>query len=282
MTDRLTALLNQFELRSEVFFSGTHCGVTCFEARPGVGHLHLLRQGELRLLLADGRERTLREPTLLFYPEPVEHRLQTTPSTTADLVCASVDFGVAEGNPLLRSLPSPFIVPLQALPHQGRLLGLLFDEAFSGHCGRAAAVNRLMEVLLIHLFRYGMQRGLAKSGTLAGLAEPRLAKALIAMHEAPGEAWTLERLAATAGMSRARFAAHFHAVIGLTPGDYLAAWRVSVAQTLLRKGRPIGVVAQAVGYHTAGAFTRVFNKRLGTTPREWLKRATAQAVAGSL
>lgn len=275
MPDRLTALLNHFELRSRVFFSGAHCGVAAFDAEPGVGHLHLLRQGRLSLQLPGGAPRVIAEPTLLFYPYPAEHRLQTAEHETADLVCAAVDFGIAEGNPLLKSLPSPLIVPLKALPHQGRLLELLFEEAFNAHCGQAAAVNRLMEVLLIHLFRYGMQTGVAASGTLAGLADARLAKALVAVHAAPGADWTLERLAAEAGMSRARFAAHFHAVVGLTPGDYLAAWRVSVAQTLLRKGRPVGVVAQAVGYRTASAFARVFSARLGASPREWLQQQAA-------
>jgi AraC-like DNA-binding protein len=278
MTDRLTALLNHFELRCRVFFSGAHCGVAAFEAQPGTGHLHLLRGGKLELQMPDGRRQTLTEPTLLFYPYPAEHRLQTAASESADLVCAVVDFGVAEGNPLLSSLPSPLIVPLQALPHQSRLLDLLFEEAYSNHCGQAAAVNRLVEVLLIHLFRYGMQTGVARAGTLAGLADPRLAKALVALHGAPGTDWTLERLAETAGMSRARFAAHFHAVVGVTPGNYLAAWRVSVAQGLMRRGRPLGVVANAVGYSTPGAFSKVFTKRLGTTPRAWLRQQAGQAA----
>ena len=47
------------------------------------------------------------------------------------------------------------------------------------------------------------------TGVLAGLADPRLAKALTAMHEAPKKSWTLEDLAGIAGMSRTRFAEHF-------------------------------------------------------------------------
>lgn len=272
MMDRLSALLSHFELRSRVFFSGAHCGVAAFDAAPGVGHLHLLRHGRLTLQAPNRPLQRLDEPTLLFYPTPADHRLETQASETADLVCAAVDFGLAEGNPLLKSLPSPFIVPLQHLPHRGGLLDLLFDEAFDPHCGQAAALNRLTEVLLIHLFRYGMQTGVVVSGTLAGLADPRLAKALTALHEAPETNWTLERLAAAAGMSRARFAAHFHTVTGMTPGAYLSTWRMSVAQTLLRRGKPIGWVATAVGYQSAGAFSRVFHRQLGQTPREWLRQ----------
>ncbi|HEX4872378.1 MAG TPA: AraC family transcriptional regulator [Nevskiaceae bacterium] len=275
MTDRLSALLSHFELRTRVFFSGAHCGVAAFPVEPGSGHLHLLRRGRLEVLLADGRWQVLDEPTLLFYPAATAHRLQTRERDTVELVCAVVDFGLRDGNPLLTRLPSPLIVPLRELPQQGRLLDLLFEEAFAGQCGQAAAVNRLMEVLLIHLLRHGMRSGLASAGTLAGLADARLAKALAALHGAPAEAWTLPRLAAAAGMSRARFAAHFHAVIGLTPGDYLAQWRVSVAQTLLRRGRPLGVVAQAVGYRSSAAFARVFARQLGLSPRQWLRQQAA-------
>lgn len=272
MTDRLTTLLQHFELRSRMFFSGTHCGLAAFPAEPGVGHLHLLRHGRVDVLMPGQPARVLDQPTLLFYPNPTEHRLQTHAEESADLVCAAIDFGVAEGNPLLKSLPSPFIVALQDLPQQGRLLELLFDEAFSPHCGQSAAVNRLTEVLLIHLFRYGMQQGVTASGALAGLADPRLSKALVALHGAPEQTWTLVRLSAVAGMSRARFAARFHAVVGLTPGDYLAVWRVSLAQGHLRRGKPVSWVAGAVGYRTAGAFSKVFHQRLGLSPRDWLRQ----------
>jgi AraC-like DNA-binding protein len=54
-----------------------------------------------------------------------------------------------------------------------------------------------------------------------------LRHALVAMHERPEAEWTLEGLAGTAGMSRTLFA-NTHQVVGVTPGQYLQNWRISL------------------------------------------------------
>jgi transcriptional regulator GlxA family with amidase domain len=40
---------------------------------------------------------------------------------------------------------------------------------------------------------------------LAGMSHPRLAKALVAIHEAPHKPWSLDQLATKAGMSRSHW-----------------------------------------------------------------------------
>src|SRR5947208_1703899 len=89
-------------------------------------------------------------------------------------------------------------------------------------------------------------------------------------HKHPETSWSLEQLAQHAGMSRARFAAHFRKIVGITPFDYLTNWRLGIAQTMLRKGNSLKLIATAVGYTNATALTRVFTQRLGTSPTEWL------------
>ena len=76
-------------------------------------------------------------------------------------------------------------------------------------------------------------------------------------------------------MSRASFAAHFRQTVGTTPLDYLTDWRVSVAQTLLKSGKPLKLVAPEVGYSHPVALTRVFTKRIGISPTQWQLKATA-------
>ena len=103
-----------------------------------------------------------------------------------------------------------------------------------------------------------------------GLSDGRLGKAIEGMHKHPEASWSLEQLAQRAGMSRARFAAYFRQIVGITPFDYLTNWRLGVAQTMLRKGNSLKLIAAAVGYANATALTRVFTQRLGMSPSAWL------------
>ena len=53
---------------------------------------------------------------------------------------------------------------------------------------------------------------------------------------------------------------------------YLAQWRVTVACTLLRKGKPVALVANEVGYGGPTALARAFRSVHGLSPREWIQR----------
>ncbi len=83
-------------------------------------------------------------------------------------------------------------------------------------------------------------------------------------------------------MSRARFAAHFRKVVGITPFEYLTNWRLGIAQTMLRKGNSLKLIATAVGYTNATALTRVFTQRLGMSPSDWLARSKPEPSVKSL
>jgi AraC-like DNA-binding protein len=272
MSDRLSALLERFELSAHVFHSGALCGVANFDAGHGAGHLHLLRHGSLGVTDAQGRRTLLDEPSVLFFPRAAAHRLDADPVQGAELVCASVEFGVGDENPLLRALPARLLVPLARLPGLDLTQQLLFGEAFGQRCGHNAAVSRLTEVLLIQVLRYAIEQRLVDGGLMAGLADPRLHKALSAVHAEPARAWTLEAMAAEAGMSRARFAAHFAQLVGVPPGEYVTGWRLGLARSMLRRGLAVKQVAVEVGYANASALGRVFSQRLGTSPTAWQQR----------
>ncbi len=275
MSDRLSALLSRFELHARVFHSGALCGTAHFDGADGVGHLHLLRHGRLCLTDGDGIRHLLAEPTLLFFPRPAAHRLDADERDPAELVCASIDFGTGDENPLLVGLPGMLVVPLDRMPGLDLTQGLLFSEAAAGRCGHDAVVNRLTEILIIQLLRYAIEAQLINGGVLAGLADPRLAKVLNALHATPGRPWTLAAMAEAAGMSRARFAVHFTRRVGLPPGDYLTGWRLGLACSLLRKGLAVKQVAGEVGYANASALARAFSQRFGTTPTAWLLQTPA-------
>lgn len=275
MADRLSALLQHFALRAEVVRSGPLRGVASFDDRQGSGHLHLLRQGTLSVADGPGDGTRVDGPAVVFVPRPQVHRLQASEgagSAGVELVSASVDFGTGDGNPLLRALPARLVVPLARFAPLGQTQQLLFEEAFRPRCGHVAVVNRLLEVLLIQVLRHAIEERLVDGGLMAGLADPRLHKALAAVHAEPSRAWTLAAMAAEAGMSRARFAAHFARCVGMPPGEYLTGWRLGLARTLLRRGVAVKQVAADVGYANASALGRAFTQRVGTPPGAWAAR----------
>lgn len=276
MADRLAGLLQHYTLSARVFHSGAFCGQHHYAAPHG--YVHLVRRGPITARSSVHADVLVTEPSLLFYPRVASHRFIAAPGETAELLCAEVDLGASAGNPLAMALPPMLLIPLADLPGLGPTLALLFAEAEREQCGRQAAIDRLCELLLIQLLRFLMDRGAAQTGLLAGLADPKLARAIVAMHDAPHTAWSLETLAAQAGMSRARFAAVFKDTVGVTPGDYLADWRMNVSCTLLRQGRPVSVVADRVGYGSPNALARAFRARMGCAPREWLAQVRGEAA----
>jgi AraC-like DNA-binding protein len=277
MPDRLSALLLRFDLRARVFHGGALCTAASFDGRLGVGHLHLLRRGALRLTLGRRKARVFDRPGVLFLARPTAHRLEADGPEGAEVVCATIEFGVGDENPVLRALPALLHVPLAAMPALEQTQQLLFGEAFGARCGHGAAVDRLAEVFVIQLLRHAIEQRLVDAGLLAGLADPRLNKALNAMHAEPARAWTLEAMAAVAGMSRARFAAHFARHVGTPPGEYLTTWRLGLARSLLRKGLSVKQVAAEVGYANGSALGRVFTHKLGASPTAWQVRTAAAA-----
>jgi AraC-like DNA-binding protein len=263
--DPLAALFAHVTPRARTFFAGNLCQAAEFTQ---VGHLHLFKGGALRLTQPGFADLALHEPTLLFFPRSQPHGFVVDSEIGAELVCATVELGAGEGNPIGEGLPDRVVMPLSLHPTLLPVCDLLLAESFGDGGGRQAALDRLFDYLLILIVRHAVAEGGAESGVLAGLADPRLARALAAMHDEPRKAWTLEGLAAVAGMSRTRFADLFRERVGRTPIDYLTTWRMTLARQLLAKGKPVKIVASQVGYADAAAFSRVFRRVTGRAPRD--------------
>lgn len=276
MVDRLAVLLERFSVTAQVFHAGALCGINTLEAEPGVGQLHLIQRGPLEVFHGN-TSLLINEPSLLLYPRATTHRFVSDPERGADMACANVRFEGGTQNPICAALPEVICLPLQGIHGAGEVLALLFEEAFTQRCGRSALVNRLFEVVMIQVLRQLMETGDVKGGMLAGLSHPRLRNAIVAMHEAPAQEWTLDALANAAGMSRTVFANSFRDALGMTPGQYLQGWRVGLAQQALRNGKPLKVVASDVGYGSEAALSRAFKAQLGASPREWKKQNAENA-----
>lgn len=263
--DHFAALFAHVTPTARTFFAGNLCETTQFAE---FGYLHLLKGGALTLTQSGAADIAVSEPTLLFFPRPRAHGFTIGSQRGADLVCATIDLGSDRGNPISQGLPDLVMLPLDSHPTLKPACELLVTEGFADSDGRQAALDRLFDYLLILVVRHVVASGLVRSGVLAGLADPRLAKALTAMHEEPAKPWSLGDLADAAGMSRTRFAAHFRDVVGTTPIDHLTNWRMTLARGLLAAGKPVKSVASQVGYDSAAAFSRVFARLIGHAPRD--------------
>jgi AraC-like DNA-binding protein len=235
------------------------------------GHIHLLQAGAVTLLGLDRKDLLLTRPSLIFLPRPRRHQLFAGEPEGAQLLCASMKFEGGIDNPLSASLPDLLVLSLDELPLLADTLRWMFVEAAGGHCGREAALDRLFELLIILLFRHLLDHHQLRTGMMAGLADPRLARSLVQIHNAPHRPWSIAELASESNMSRAAYAVHFRTVIGQTPADYLLSWRISLAQKRLREGRPITLIAAEVGYESPSALARAFRRKTGCSPRDWMK-----------
>ena len=267
--DRLSTLLSHFGVNAGTFHSGTFCGLSAYGGDQVCGHVHLLQAGELLLKPGNDPEVSLNEPTLIFFPRPMAHRLFADEGMGTQLVCASLTFDGGAGNALAEALPDYLVLKLADLPEMTNTLEWLFKEAFDGHCGREAVMDRLFELLVILLLRHLISSRNQQPGMMAGLADPKISRALNLMHDQPAKAWSVAELASVANLSRAGFAEHFRRVVGQTPVDYLVSWRISLAQKRLREGRPIALIAEEVGYESPSALARAFRRKTGLSPREW-------------
>jgi len=267
--DALQPLFERFRLHAQTFFTGNLCAVASFDQPKDHGHLHLVKAGRGEIRYQGGRQALRIEgPGLLFYPRNLPHHLVPEGPEGLDLVCATITFGTGVGCPLALALPEVMHLGIDRV---GPLAELIFQEAFEGAEGKQAVVDRLCEVVMVHFVRQGLQAGQTHAGLLAGLVHPQLRHALMAVHTEPGRDWTLEELAASAGMSRSAFAALFKQTLGLTPGEHLARFRIATAQERLVRGIPLKVVAFDVGYGSSTALSRAFREMTGLSPRAWLQ-----------
>lgn len=268
--DNITDIIKRISLKAEVFFSGKLCGIQSF-ASDDKGHLHLLKSGTLTIVMKDGSKQVIDKPSVIFIPGPAEHRILAPQSDGAEMVCATISMESAHQKLLLEAFPPLIVLPLDTEPYIGQTAQWLFDEAFSRSVTRSVMIDKLSEIFLLQVLRYILENDLAKGGVLAALSHPMMARVISKMHNQPEVNWTVDTLADIAAMSRSRFAATFKQIVGLTPNDYLTDVRIALAQEMLQANKPVNLVANLVGYEHGSALARLFRKKLGMSPKQWLK-----------
>jgi AraC-like DNA-binding protein len=195
---------------------------------------------------------------------------------TTVLVCCSVGFGQPAAHPLLELMPPLLLIRGGALtdPVLPTLLDVMASEVLERRVGAATLMARLADVVILRVIRAWVEsRTDDIDGWLAAMRDERIGRALAAIHQKPGESWSVESLAAVAGASRSIFSERFAKLVGMPPARYVARWRMHVASGWLENERAsVGEVASRLGYESEAAFSRAFKRFVGVPPST-LRRA---------
>lgn len=219
----------------------------------------------------------------------------------SELLCGKYRLEHSRSHPLMLELPDVVHLPnrVGAHPQLRSAVDLLGGELAADGAGGALAVPSLIDLLLVYMLRAWLASpqpsagaeadALPGSGAALGaggrwpaaLGDRVVAGALRALHEDPARGWSVEELAASAGVSRATLTRRFTALVGRAPMAYLAWWRMTRAAALLQQSAdPLDVIARRVGYATPYALSHAFSRQFGTTPGRYRDRMAAHFADG--
>jgi AraC-like DNA-binding protein len=215
--------------------------------------------------------------TSLDHPNPDESFPDPVRLPSGEMRCGDLE-GEADASMLLGQcrLGSPdaallvsLLPKLVLVRDEARLSTLaraVVDESHSVRPAKDVVLQRLLELMLIEALR-SSKDVVASPGLLRGLSDERLGLSLRAFHQEPNRPWTVTLLAGLSAMSRSTFFERFSRAVGVPPMEYVLAWRMALAKSLLKRGAgQIAEVAAQVGYSSPSTFTVAFTRHVGVSP----------------
>ncbi|MGA5761784.1 cupin domain-containing protein [Nonomuraea bangladeshensis] len=285
--------------------SGSWCAR--LDAYDGAG-FHVVLKGNCRLLTDGGTSVSLGVGDAVLLPHGTGHVIadarldaevaarkavpfeqwlgETSPRARPDrdgteMICGRYWLDCSRMHPLMTELPEVVHLPSRVGTHLELraaidLLAGELDEARPGSC---VALPNLLDLLLVYMIRAWMTETTSGAWPSA-LGDSVTAAALRAMHSHPAAPWSIDRLAAEAGVSRPTLARRFTALVGRPPMAYLTWWRVILAATLLRDTKEtLAAIADRVGYGSPYALSHAFQREFGTTPGRYREAANRRATS---
>src|SRR5882757_344822 len=222
MLDRLgesvfAAVLGAHQLHARVTDNITYCGNwSDYDLETDRGLFHLLDSGSCWV-----ESSALPEPVqlnagdLIMFPHGHGHTLCNALSQPIEagaepgatiMLCGEFTFATGRRNPILDALPDWFVLRACAAGASFRSLAqLLAAESGKANFGSEAVLNKLADAFFVMALRNYIESADNRRGLLAAIFDPRMARALNAMHSQPGKAWTVATLAEVALQSRTAF-----------------------------------------------------------------------------
>lgn len=280
-----------------------------FDAAPGKAQFHFVSRGPAVLRMESGARFALNSGDALFIPNGNAHALLSDDDATVapisafpgEAICGSVcqitckpcqdvenvvifsgcmDFELGGMQPLIKAMPEVMMVSklMSTWPEIHPLLAAMERESMTRQVGFAGILARLADVVAALIVRGWVEAGCGKAtGWVQVLRDPRLSRAIYAMHQQPGINWSVADLAKEAGTSRSVFAERFLSATGSTPAKYLSELRMRLAiQYISHENQAIETVALRLGYGSLAAFSRAFKRIVGHPPGALRETAPSQ------
>lgn len=259
---------------------------------------HFVLEGTLLLQVGEAPALTLGPGQLLLLPRNDEHLLGSGLGLAPADANALIEPGDAEGmariryggggaythilcgflgtddasDPLILSLPAVIQLSLHNTSTGAWIEGSMqhaMHELARGGPGVASSLSRMAELLFAEAIRAyvnGLPRD--QKGWLAGLRDPMVGKALALIQSQLDHPWTLEEMAQQVGASRSVLSDRFARTIGVAPMGCLRRRRLARAANRLSHGqRSVAEIAFEAGYDSEAAFSRVFKREFGSSPK---------------
>ena len=276
--DAFSQILSLLRLDVNVYHNAKVCGdwrlsehilgVTCFHmvtmnscVLDVPEHLHcVLNCGDLVIFPRELAHSMVAEKRLQGPQQHLDYSVAQTIEGTG-MLCGSMQFQHVGSRFILDALPPVFVIRYDAANGWMKsLLEMILSESMNVGPASKVLVNKLSELLFTYALRQYLSDNPGEVGMLAVYGDPRLARAVSAIHQNPEYEWTLDNMAKEAALSRTTFAETFKQVCGWTAGQYLTWWRMQLAWSLLVDGEASAEVASKVGYKSESAFSRIFKK----------------------